>query len=39
MRRDEALPPTHVPALLGGAIFVVTVVALVILLVWPPAGA
>ncbi len=39
MRRDEALPPTHVPALLGGAIFVVTAVALVILLVWPPAGA
>lgn len=38
MRRDEDLPPTHVPALLGGAIFVVTVAVLVVLLVWPPTG-
>ncbi|ABM16611.1 MULTISPECIES: YidH family protein [Mycolicibacterium] len=38
MRRDEDLPPTHVPLLLGGAIFVVTMVVLVVLLVWPPSG-
>lgn len=38
MRRGEGLPPTHVPMLLGGAIFTITVVVLVILLVWPPAG-
>ncbi|MDZ4269193.1 MAG: DUF202 domain-containing protein [Mycobacterium sp.] len=38
MRRDEDLPPTHVPALLGGAIFVVTVVVLVVLVIWPPSG-
>lgn len=37
MRRDEDLPPTLVPVLLGGAIFVVTVAVLVILVVWPPA--
>lgn len=37
MRRDEDLPPTVVPVLLGGAIFVVTVAVLVILVVWPPA--
>ena len=37
MRRDEDLPPTLVPLLLGGAIFVVTVAVLVILVVWPPA--
>lgn len=39
MRRDQDLPPTHVPVLLGGSIFAVTVVVLVILVVWPPAGA
>ncbi|HEY9267640.1 MAG TPA: DUF202 domain-containing protein [Mycobacterium sp.] len=38
MRRGEDLPPTHVPALLGGAIFVVTVVVLVVLVIWPPSG-
>lgn len=38
MRRDEDLPPTHVPALLGGAIFVVTVVVLAVLVIWPPSG-
>lgn len=38
MRRDEDLPPTHVPVLLGGAIFVVTVAVLVVLIIWPPAG-
>ncbi len=38
MRRDEDLPPTHVPLLLGSAIFVVTMVVLVVLLVWPPSG-
>ena len=37
MRRHEDLPATRVPALLGGAIFVVTVAVLVILVVWPPA--
>lgn len=37
MRRDEDLPPTLVPVLLGVAIFVVTVAVLVILVVWPPA--
>lgn len=37
MRRDASLPPTHVPLLLGAAIFVVTVAVLVILVVWPPA--
>lgn len=38
MRRGEGLPPTHVPLFLGGAIFTVTVVVLVILLIWPPTG-
>jgi putative membrane protein len=38
MRRDDELPPTRVPLVLGGAIFAVTVVVLVILFVWPPAG-
>jgi putative membrane protein len=38
MRRGEDLPPTHVPLVLGGAIFVVTVVVLMVLVVWPPAG-
>lgn len=38
MRRNEDLPPTYVPLLLGGAIFTVTVVVLVVLVVWPPAG-
>ena len=38
MRRDEDLPATHVPMLLGGGIFVVTVVVLVVLVIWPPAG-
>ncbi|MCF6391065.1 DUF202 domain-containing protein [Mycobacterium sp. MBM] len=37
MRRHEDLPATHVPLLLGGAIFVVTVAVLLILVVWPPA--
>ena len=39
MRRGANLPATHVPLLLGGAIFTVTVVVLVVLLLWPPAGA
>lgn len=39
MRRNEDLPPTLVPMLLGGAIFVVTVAVLVILVVWPPVRA
>lgn len=38
MRRGEDLPPTHVPLLLGGALFVVTMVVLVVLVVWPPSG-
>lgn len=38
MRRNEDLPPTYVPLVLGGAIFAVTVVVLVVLVVWPPAG-
>lgn len=38
MKRDGDLPPTHVPLFLGGAIFAVTVVVLVILVVWPPTG-
>ncbi len=38
MRRDQDLPPTHVPLVLGGAIFAVTVVLIVVLVVWPPAG-
>lgn len=37
MRRDEDLPTTHIPLLLGSAIFVVTAVVLVVLVVWPPA--
>ncbi|MCV7282184.1 DUF202 domain-containing protein [Mycolicibacterium flavescens] len=35
MRRDEDLPPTRVPALLGGALFVVTVAVLIVLITWP----
>ena len=38
MRRGGNLPSTHVPLVLGGAIFTVTVVVLVVLLFWPPAG-
>lgn len=38
MRRNEDLPPTHVPLILGSAIFVLTVAVLVVLAVWPPAG-
>ncbi|MDZ4235964.1 MAG: DUF202 domain-containing protein [Dietzia sp.] len=38
MRREEDLPATHVPLLLGGTIFAITVVVLVILVVWPPGG-
>ncbi|WP_422744949.1 YidH family protein [Mycobacterium sp. WMMD1722] len=38
MRRGEELPGTLVPMLLGGAIFAVTIVVLVILLIWPPTG-
>lgn len=38
MRRHEDLPPTHVPLVLGGAIFVMTVVVLAALMIWPPVG-
>ena len=38
MRHDADLPPTIVPVLLGVAIFAITVVVLVILVVWPPGG-
>ena len=38
MRRNEDLPPTYVPLVLGGAIFAVTVVVLVVLVVWPATG-
>ncbi|UXA13505.1 DUF202 domain-containing protein [Mycobacterium sp. SMC-8] len=38
MRRDEELPPTHTPVLLGGAIFVVTLAVLAVLVIWPPTG-
>ncbi|MGB7507048.1 MAG: DUF202 domain-containing protein [Mycobacterium sp.] len=38
MRREEDLPTTYVPLLLGGSIFAITVVVLVILVVWPPGG-
>lgn len=38
MRRGEDLPSTYVPLLLGGAIFVVTVMVLLVLFLWPPAG-
>ncbi|BBY74616.1 hypothetical protein MPRF_15150 [Mycolicibacterium parafortuitum] len=38
MRRNEELPATRVPMLLGGGIFVVTLIVLVILVIWPPVG-
>ena len=38
MRRDQELPRTHVPLMLGGAIFAVTVVVLVVVVVGPPTG-
>ncbi|MGV0796304.1 DUF202 domain-containing protein [Mycolicibacterium elephantis] len=38
MRRDEDLPPSTVPALLGGAIFVITLLVLIVLIIWPPTG-
>lgn len=38
MRRDEDLPPTRVPVLLGGTIFLITMVVLVVLVIWPPTG-
>ena len=37
MRRNENMPPTYIPLVLGGAIFAVTIAVLVVLLVWPPA--
>ena len=38
MRREQELPHTHVPMILGGAIFAVTVVVLVVVVVWPTTG-
>lgn len=38
MRRDEDLPATRVPVLLGGTIFLITMVVLVVLVIWPPTG-
>lgn len=38
MRREQELPRTHVPLILGASIFAVTVVVLVVLVIWPPAG-
>lgn len=38
MRRDEDLPPTRVPLMLGVAIFLITVAVVVVLIVWPPTG-
>jgi len=38
MRGDADLPPTRLPLVLSGAIFAVTVMVLVVLLVWPPNG-
>ncbi|MGE2729596.1 YidH family protein [Mycolicibacterium vaccae] len=38
MRRGDDLPATRVPALLGGALLVLTVAVLVVMVVWPPAG-
>lgn len=38
MCRGEDLPPTRVPLLLGGALFLITLVVLVALIVWPPTG-
>jgi len=37
MRRNENMPPTSIPVVLGGVIFAVTMVIFVVLLVWPPA--
>ena len=38
MRRNADLPQTAIPALLAGAIFVITVGVLVILTLWPAGG-
>lgn len=38
MRRDEDLPATLVPLLLGGSIFVITMGILVVLVIWPQSG-
>lgn len=38
MRRSADLPRTAIPALLAGAIFVITVGVLVILILWPTGG-
>lgn len=38
MRRNDDLPHTRIPVMLGTAIFAITVAVLVILLVWPPAS-
>ena len=38
MRRDVDLPPTQIPAMLGVAIFAITVAVLVVLVIWPPGG-
>lgn len=37
MRRDDRLPPTRLPLLLGATIFAITLVVFVVLIVWPPA--
>ena len=38
MRHGRDLPPTRIPAVLGVAIFAITVAVLVVLFVWPPGG-
>jgi len=38
MRHGGDLPPTRIPAVLGVAIFAITVAVLVVLFVWPPGG-
>ncbi|MEZ0339348.1 YidH family protein [Mycobacterium sp. pV006] len=38
MRRDEDLPQTRVPVVLGGALLLITAAVLVVLVIWPPAA-
>lgn len=38
MRRRADLPATRIPVVLGGAIFLVTVLVITVLLVWPRSG-
>ena len=36
MRRNDDLPSTYIPAILGLTVFIVTIGVLIVLIIWPP---